>query len=144
MYKARKKSTPDPTFRQYSLPFGAVGLLEHSLDAAAKRLSDLLRDWSDSRPLLAEKISVHLGRPVTLAQLNAWFAPANRNRIPADVFIAALAVVNNFGPLDDLLAPTGRSVADQRQRDLAEFGQVVLDEEDLASKKAAVRRRLGR
>ncbi len=93
---------------------------------------------------IADRMSALLGRSLSVPNLRKKIEQNESHRLDADETIAACFVFDLRDALDALMAPVGWSVANQRQRDLAELGQIVLDEEDLAARKSAVRRRLGR
>jgi len=115
------------------------GLLSGVLDEAATLLSEIIRKSKFSRDQLCDKLTLLLGRKITAAQLGAWCAETNANRLPADVLIATCLVLNDYTPLAALLGPLGLTLAGKHEQALADLGRVTLDKETLAARESAAR-----
>lgn len=116
------------------------GLLADILDFAAAAIVAIIRKSAYSREQICDKLTILLGRNITVAQLGAWTAETNRNRMPADVLLALCLVLNDFSPLKTLLAPLGLAIADKHEQALAELGRVQIEREQLAAREQAARR----
>lgn len=138
MAKAGKKNPNQLALALHS----ADGALSTILNEAAQALSAALSQSGRSRDHICDDLARLLGRPVQVSRLNTWTAPTNANRLPADVLIALLVVLNDFQPLEALLAPTGMTLATPADRAAAELGDVLLEREKLAEREAAARRLL--
>ena len=122
----KKKST-----RQLQLPIGNFVPLGHALDEASSAFAALIRKSKLSRDELAQRVSLLLGRSVSTDSLNAWTAPTNRNRMPADVMAALCVILKDFSPLNLLLAPAGVVIADPRDQAFCELGKTRIERETL-------------
>jgi hypothetical protein len=143
MSNKTRAHTIDPA--QGVLPLApGCGSLTDAFENSRALLSRLLRASRLSRAQICDRLSALVGRRLTVAQLNAWTAATNANRLPADVLVGLLHILGAYEPLDVLLAAVGRATAGPRRQDLAELGQLTLDQEDLDARRANVRRRLGR
>lgn len=133
MSKSRSKSTPN----QLDLALGGAGALAGVLQTAAAQLAVLIRRSRLSREQLVEAVSALLGRRITKAQLDAWTAETNKNRMPADVLIALCAALNDFTPVNTLLGAVHRAVADRKDQAYAEIGRVTHEKLKLDDREAA-------
>jgi len=114
------------------LSFGAFDVdFDAALIAAAECLSRKITKSRYSREQMADLVTALLGRKLTAARLNDWLAPANRNRMPADVLVACCYILGDFEPLDILLAVVGRVTADKRDQAFADLGRIQLERESL-------------
>jgi len=128
MSKFNKKST-----RQLDL-FLHDGALQSALDEAASILSVKIRKSRLSREQILSRVNLILGRDTSMAQFNAWTAPTNRNRLPADVLICLLYILNNTEALNALLAPLNLRAADTHDCALADLGRVQIERNILVEK----------
>lgn len=137
----RNAKGPDPAQLDLSLTssYGAIGA---TLSASGEQIAAAIRRSRFSREQLVDQLRYLLGRDITLAQLNAWTAPTNANRMPADVLVALSTILNDWSPLATLLAPTGISLATATDRAAADLGRIQLDKETLAAREAVARRLL--
>lgn len=132
--KSNRKSTP-----QLALPLQR-GALADSLEAATRRVAELIHGSRYSREALADEIARLAGRDqITPHQFNAWLTPTNANRMPMDVLIAACHALRDSSPITLLIEPLGLTLAGARDRALAELGDIQLERESLAERERAAR-----
>ena len=137
MSKRRANSTLTQQRAQLDLPISGNGILNGTLDCAAFRVAIMIRRGKYSRDELCELISRRLGRAISVSQLNAWTAPTNANRLPADILVAICDIYSDWSPLDELLAPVGRCVAGRIDRAYAEIGRVAHERQLLDERESA-------
>jgi hypothetical protein len=139
MSKLRRVHTHNPS--QLDLRFAPeYGVLGDALDQTARHYAEAIRRSPFSREQICDRLAAMVGREASLAQLNAWTAETNRNRMPCDVAVALAYILKDFGPFADILAPLGLSLADARERALAELGRLTLEKETIAAREDEVRR----
>lgn len=109
---------------QLALNLDGAGAIADALDRATEELSIMMRRCKWSREELCERLGGLIGRAVSVAQLNAWTASTNRNRLPADVLVGICILLENYDPISTLLTPAGRAVASAADRAYAEIGRV--------------------
>ena len=132
MSKSRKDST------QCELPFGPS--LAGVLDDAASELVRSIRKSSMSREQILDRLAILLGRRPSLDQFNAWTAPSNRNRMPADVLVGLAYILGDHSPVEKLFAPLGIKLADAKYQAFAELGRKGLQRENLDAEIAELKR----
>lgn len=120
---------------------------ETSLDAGIRQVfaSVLERafDKGQSRERIADALTVSLGRPVGKAQLDQWAAPSQADRrVPVDVWIALMKVVDDYTPLEWMAAGANRRVLTIDEALCAEFGAMAVLERHIRAKQRSIEGRM--
>lgn len=95
-----------------------------------------------SRQEIAERLSLALGRRITVAIVDAVVAQSHPHRMPADWVPAWVSITGSSRLLGLVCAGTGYCVADQLERDLAAYARAVLQREKADHEARELRARL--
>lgn len=125
-------------------PAGAVAVKgENVFDAGIRRSMAVMLDAAQKRGLsrerVADGVTELLGRPISKAQIDIWVAPSQADRrIPADAYMAAMAVCQDFSPLEWQAAHFERKVLTADEALCAEFGAMAVIDRHIRAKQRAI------
>ncbi len=147
---AKKHHSQDKASRQLLLPLGKGGtntiragrLGRH--EAIREALTSALAKCPLSREEFAAEMSRLLGEAISTNHLNNWAAMAKTDwRFPLEYAAAFCLIAQDFGLFEAALEATGRELADEESKVLAEYGRVLVQKRKAASKERELLERLG-
>ncbi len=118
---------------------GTVPDFNAAIRAAA---SEDLKSCTWKREVVAESLSMALGRTITVAQIDAVTAPTKPHRFPAEWIPAWVKITGSRRILDLLCSGVGLYLADETERALAEYGRAAIEREKAAERTENLRKRL--
>lgn len=133
---------------QVAVGYGADVAGRGDLDSKISRLvGRALRDCRDegqgSRAAIAQRMSAHLGRPVSEDMLNKWSSESSgSHRIPLDAFIALIEATQATDLLGFMPSLFGFAVVPERYADIIELHLLDEHQRDLDARKAALAARV--
>ena len=89
-----------------------------------RTLAQDIRECRWSRQEISHRLLMLTGRPISIATLDAMVANSKDNRFPAEWIPAWVMATGSRRILDLLVGEAGFSVADQTERDLAQFARL--------------------
>lgn len=147
---AKKHHGPDKAPRQLLLPLGNGGtntiragrLGRH--EAIREALTSALAKCPLSREEFAAEMARLTGEAISTNHLNNWAAMAKADwRFPLEYAAAFYLIAQDFGLFEAALEATGRELADEESKVLAEYGRVLVQKRKAASKERELLERLG-
>ncbi len=147
---AKKHHSPDKAPRQLLLPLGNGGtntiragrLGRH--DAIREALTSALASCSLRREDFAVEMSRLTGEAISVNHINNWCSGAKTDwRFPMEYAAAFCLIAQDFGLFEAALEATGRELADEESKVLAEYGRVLVQKRKTASKERELLERLG-
>lgn len=146
----KRRTTSDTAPRQLLLPLhssGTNGIRAGRLgrhDAIREALTSALSRCSLSREAFAAEMSRLTGESISTNHLNNWAATAKKDyRFPMEYAAAFCLIAQDFGLFEAALEATGRELADEESKVLAEYGRVLVQKRKAASKERELLERLG-
>ena len=147
---AKKHHGPDKAPRQLLLPLGNGGtntiragrLGRH--EAIREALTSALAKCPLSREEFAAEMARLTGEAISTNHLNNWAAMAKADwRFPLEYAAAFCLIAQDLGLFEAALEATGRELADEESKVLAEYGRVLVQKRKAASKERELLERLG-
>jgi len=128
---------------QGRLPFYSYQSNEGDIHARIKRAAAQdLKECRWSREQVTEGLAKLIGRPVSVAQIDAVVAESHTHRLPAEWIPAWSRITQSTRVLEILCAEVGMWLADDVEHDLAELARAEMTKDKLAHRAAALRRLL--
>ena len=101
-----------------------------------------LKECRWSREEVAEGLSRLIGRPISLAQIDAMLAETKQHRLPAEWIPAWARVTGSTRILALVCAECGLWLADETEHDLAELARAEMEREKAGARAEELRKRL--
>lgn len=147
---AKKHQSLAKAPRQLLLPLGSRGtndiragrLGRH--EALREALTSALANCPLSREEFAGEMARLTGESITINHINNWCSSAKKDwRFPMEFAASFCLIAGDFGLFEAALEGTGRELADEESRVLAEYGRVLVEKRRAASKERELLGRLG-
>ena len=147
---AKKHHSLDKAPRQLLLPLvnGGTNTIRAGKlgrhNAIREALTSALASSSLSREEFAAEMSRLTGESLSTNHLNNWCSTAKKDwRFPMEYAAAFCLIAQDFGLFEAALEETGRELADEESKVLAEYGRVLVQKRRAASKERELLERLG-
>jgi hypothetical protein len=147
---AKKRTSLARAPHQLLLPLGTSGtntiragrLGRH--EALREALTSALANCPLSREEFAAEMSRLTGESLSVNHINNWASSAKKDwRFPMEFAAAFCLVAGDFGLFEAALDGTGRELADEESRVLAEYGRVLVAKKRAACKERELLEKLG-